>query len=211
MLLFSLEATNISVTVAAFLSVLGGINYCNVTLFLYWILSLCHTRGEAKGDRQKSDQKRPKTSKTWQNRHQKVTKTEKRWPIPLLRPPLCGTVIKSCKETGLPFWPKFFTDRLKKYWGFFWDVGNFYRCRLQIPRNFGSVICRQGSPLCLLNNAKAPIGMTDLKIKRIFWGIGFFFTVADFKFSRICLVNVSVGMVHYSNQFHPAPREKLQL
>ena len=58
------------------------------------------------------------------------------------------------------------------------DVGNFYRCRLQIPQNFGSVILANlptRVPLCLLNNAKAPVGMTDFKIKRIFWGIGNFY------------------------------------
>ena len=36
--------------------------------------------------------------------------------------------------------------------------------------------------------------MTDLKIKRIFWSIGNF-TVTDYKFWRICLVNISVGTV----------------
>ena len=51
-------------------------------------------------------------------------------------------------------------------------------------------------PVCLLNNAKSPVGMTDLKIKWIFWGIGKFFTVTDFKFWRICLVNILVGMVY---------------
>ena len=30
-------------------------------------------------------------------------------------------------------------------------------------------------PLSLLNNAKAPVGMTDFKIKRIFWSIGNFY------------------------------------
>ena len=72
---------------------------------------------------------------------------------------------------------KIFTDRLKNT-GDFWNVGNFYRCRLQIPRNFGSVILANlptRDPLCLLNNAKAPVGMTDLKIKGIFWGIGNFY------------------------------------
>ena len=34
---------------------------------------------------------------------------------------------------------KIFADRLKNT-GDFWDVGNFYRCRLQIPPMFGSVI-----------------------------------------------------------------------
>ena len=60
----------------------------------------------------------------------------------------------------------------------FLDVGNFYRCRLQIPQNFGSEILANlptRVPLCLLNNAKAPVGMTDFKIKRIFWGIGNFY------------------------------------
>ena len=95
---------------------------------------------------------------------------------------------------------KIFTDRLKNT-GDFWDVGNFYRCRLQIPRNFGSVILSNlptRVPLCLLNNAKAPVGMTDLNIERIFWGIGNFYRYRlDFKFLRICLVNISVGMVWF--------------
>ena len=76
------------------------------------------------------------------------------------------------------------------------DVGTFYRYRLLIPRNFGSVTLANlptRVPLCLLNNAKAPVGMTDLKIKWIFWAL-VIFTVADFKFWRICLVNISVGM-----------------
>ena len=67
---------------------------------------------------------------------------------------------------------KFFTDRLKILW-MFWDVGNFYRYRLQIPRNFGSVTLKNlptRVPLCVLNIAKAPFGMADLKIKRIFLG-----------------------------------------
>ena len=66
----------------------------------------------------------------------------------------------------------------EKILGIFWDVGNLYPYRLQIPRNFGSVILANlptRVPLCLLNNAKAPVGMTDLKIKRIFWGIGNFY------------------------------------
>ena len=70
-----------------------------------------------------------------------------------------------------------FTDRLKNT-GDFLDVGNFYRCRLQIPQNFGSVLLANVPtrvPSCLLNNAKAPVGMTDLKIKRTFWGIGNFY------------------------------------
>ena len=49
-------------------------------------------------------------------------------------------------------------------------------------------------PVCLLNNAKSPIGMTDLIFKRI-WGALAIPTVADFKFWRISLVNMSVGMV----------------
>ena len=85
------------------------------------------------------------------------------------------------------------------------DVGNFYRCRLQIPWNFGSVILANlptRVPLCLLNNAKAPVGMTDLKIKR-FFGPSVIFTVTDFKFWRICLVNISVGMVNLSFPYKP--------
>ena len=81
--------------------------------------------------------------------------------------------------------------------GIFWDVGNFYRCRLQIPRNIGSVILANlptRVPLGLLNNAKAPVGMTDLKIKKEFLGALVLFTVTDFKFWRIRLVNISVGM-----------------
>ena len=69
---------------------------------------------------------------------------------------------------------KIFTDR-QKILGIFWDVGNFYHCRLQLPRNFGSVILANlptRVPLCLLNNAKAPVGMTDLKNQKDFWGIG---------------------------------------
>ena len=41
--------------------------------------SPCRKRGEAKGDRQKSDQNR---QKRWQKGYQKVTETEKKWPIP---------------------------------------------------------------------------------------------------------------------------------
>ena len=55
------------------------------------------------------------------------------------------------------------------------DVGNFHRCRLQISQNFGSVILANLPTrvlLCLLNNSKGSVGMTDLKIKRIFGGIG---------------------------------------
>ena len=47
-----------------------------------------------------------------------------------------------------------------------------------MPRNFGSVILANlptRVPVYLLNDAKSPIGMTDLKIKRIFWGIGNFY------------------------------------
>ena len=58
------------------------------------------------------------------------------------------------------------------------DVGNFYRYRLQIPQNFGSVILGNlptRVPLRLLNNAKAPVGMTDFKIRRILGGIGNFY------------------------------------
>ena len=82
------------------------------------------------------------------------------------------------------------------------DVGNFYRCRLQIPRNFGSVTLGNLPTrvlVCLLNNAKSPVRMTDLKLKRIF-GALVIFTVTDFKFWRICLVNISVGMVACSLQ-----------
>ena len=91
---------------------------------------------------------------------------------------------------------KIFTDR-PKILGFFLDVGNFYRCRLQIPQNFGLVSLANlptRVPSCLLNNAKAPVGMTDLKSKGIL-GALVIFTVADFKFWRICLVNISAGMV----------------
>ena len=49
--------------------------------------------------------------------------------------------------------------------------------------------------LCsLTNNDKSPVGMTDLKSKE-FFGASVVFTAADFKFWRICLVNMSVGMV----------------
>ena len=41
----------------------------------------------------------------------------------------------------------------------------------------------------------SPVGLTDLKIKRIFGGVGSYFTVADFKFWGICLVNMLVRMV----------------
>ena len=47
----------------------------------------------------------------------------------------------------------------------------FYRCRLRIPRNFGSVTLANlptRVPACLLNNAKSPVGMTDLKSKGFF-------------------------------------------
>ena len=63
------------------------------------------------------------------------------------------------------------TDRVKNTGDFFWDVGNFYRCRLQIPQNFRLVILAHlpaRVPVCLLNNAKSPIGMTDLKSKELF-------------------------------------------
>ena len=66
----------------------------------------------------------------------------------------------------------------KKYWGCFWDVGSFYRYRLQIPRNFGLVILANLPTrilVCLLNNAKSPVGMTNVKIKRIFGDIGNFY------------------------------------
>ena len=59
---------------------------------------------------------------------------------------------------------------LTKNTGDFWDVGNFYRCRLQIRRNFGSVILANlptRVPARLLNNAKSPVGMTDLKSNAI--------------------------------------------
>ena len=86
------------------------------------------------------------------------------------------------------------------------DVGNFYRCRLQISRNFGSVILANflptRVPVCLLNNAKSPVGMTDLEIKRTFGALAIF-TVADFKFWRISLVNISVGMIHWTLQTPP--------
>ena len=62
--------------------------------------------------------------------------------------------------------------------GIFRDVGSFYRYRLQTPQNFASVILANlptRVPLCLLNNAKAPVGMTDSKIKRIFGRIGNFY------------------------------------
>ena len=94
-----------------------------------------------------------------------------------------------------------FTDPVKNTRDFL-GLGNFYRCRLLIPRNFGSVILANlptRVPLCLLNNAKAPVGMTDLKIKRNF-GALVIFTVADFKFWRICLVNISVGMVNEASR-----------
>ena len=77
---------------------------------------------------------------------------------------------------------KSFTDRVKilgsQNTGDFWDVGNFYRCRLQISRNFGSAILANlptTVPVCLLNNAKSLVGMTDLKIKATFGGIGNFY------------------------------------
>ena len=60
----------------------------------------------------------------------------------------------------------------------FRDVGHFYRCRLQIPWNFGSVTLANlptRVPVCLLNNARSPVGMTDLKTQRILWGIGNFY------------------------------------
>ena len=61
-----------------------------------------------------------------------------------------------------------FYRRSEKILGSFWVVGNFYRCRLQIPRNFGSVTLAKlptRIPVCLLNNAKSPVEMTDLKSK----------------------------------------------
>ena len=42
--------------------------------------------------------------------------------------------------------------------------------------------------------AKSPVRMTDYKILGIFW-MPVIFTVADFKFWGICLVNISVRMV----------------
>ena len=86
----------------------------------------------------------------------------------------------SAKRKTLAFFgenPCFFQK--SKDWRVRGDIGNFYRYRLQIPRRyFGSVILANlptRVPVCLLNNAKSPVGMTDLKIKRIFWGIGNFY------------------------------------
>ena len=90
-----------------------------------------------------------------------------------------------------------FTDRLKNI-GDFLDVGNFYRCRLQIPQNFGSVT-RANLPTRVLiyvcwTMPRLPSEWPTYKSKG-FFGALVIFTVADFKFWPICLVNISVGMV----------------
>ena len=78
-----------------------------------------------------------------------------------------------------------FTHRLKNI-GDFWDVGNFYRCRLQILGNLGLVIlphlptrvfCVSSESSDLL--AKSPVTMTDFKK---YWG--FFGTPAIFTFTQ---------------------------
>ena len=81
--------------------------------------------------------------------------------------------------------------------------GNYHRYRLQIPRNFGSVILANlptRVPVYLLNNAKSPVGMTDLKTKRIFGSIGNFYRyrlqiLANLSGKNFGLVYISVGMV----------------
>ena len=47
------------------------------------------------------------------------------------------------KRWGSTVQTKIFTDGVK-HTGDFWDVGNFYRYRLQIPQNFGLVTLGEG-------------------------------------------------------------------
>ena len=81
---------------------------------------------------------------------------------------------------------KVFADRVK-------NTGDCLGCRSFLPLPTKSSEFQIGNSgnlptrvrVCVLNNAKSPIGMIDLKLKRVVWGIGSF-TVADFKFWRIC-------------------------
>ena len=78
-----------------------------------------------------------------------------------------AVAISFAMKKGYSILTKIFTDRAKSI-GDFLDVGDYCRYRLQIPQKFGSVILANlptRGLVCLLNNAKSPVGMTDLKSK----------------------------------------------